>query len=436
MSYNRDLSQFASLVEVSNTSKRIGIGTDLRVSGVVTANYFYGDGRYLTDVIASFVPSGPNKSIQLNNGGYPAGANQFFYDTGTDNVGIATSNPTSKLHVNASSLFTGISTFSQGPVIIGSGSSTGTASQIFQVTGKSYFTNSVGFGVTNPSNRVVVGGETSQYPQSLQVLSTLHSSSRRSSVALGGTIGDQTPDWQLILDITGNGTKDLGFYSTNNNNVPLRFDVTGNSIIQYYPLLIGAASSTGTISQPLQVAGGAYIRDNLGINFPAPTSKLYVQGDVYITGISTANDYNALNSIKINNINVINSSRGLQNITSGAIVGINSNGQYIGAGTTTLDFVGVGISVRYNDTSNKIEVAMRDTGIIGIERHVIDSEDLFGWFPKTYTTSSNISISTINAGSSDSYVISNLPSITIGDSFSLTIESGKTMIINLLSLDV
>ena len=432
MSYNRDLSQFASLVEVDNASKRIGIRTDVTVSGVVTANYFYGDGRYLTDIIASFVPSGPTQSIQFNNGGYPAGASEFFYNVVSNNVGIAISTPTSKLHVNGDSLFIGISTFTNGPVIIGSGTSIGTAEQRLQVTGKSYFSDSLGIGITNPTNRVVIGGETAQYPQSLQVLSTLHSSSRRASVSFGGTEGNQNPDWQLLLDVSGSGTKDLGFYSTNNNNIPLRFDTTGNTIVQNYPLLIGAASSTGTRAQPLQVAGGAYIRDNLGINFPSPTSRLYVQGDAYFIGIITSTNYNASNSYQINNIPVITSSRGITNVTSGVVAGINSNGTYVGAGVTTLDFVGTGSSVRLNPSTNRIEVALRDDGITG--RYVEDAQNLFGWVPKTFTTTSNIVISTNNAGSSSSYVISNIPNIIIGNGLSLSIDSGKTMVINPLDL--
>jgi hypothetical protein len=432
MAYNRELSQFASLVEVNNTSKRIGVSTDISISGIVTANYFYGDGRYLTNIIASFVPSGATQSVQINNGGYPAGASEFFYNVVSNNVGIATSTPTSKLHVNGNSLFIGISTFTNGPVIIGSGTSTGTATQRLQVTGKSYFTDSLGIGITNPTNRVVIGGETVQYPQSLQVLSTLHSSSRRAGVSFGGTTGNQTPDWQLILDVSGNGIKDLGFYSTNNNNIPLRFDTTGNTIVQYYPLLIGAASSTGTRAQPLQVAGGAYIRDNLGINFPSPTSRLYVQGDAYFIGIITSTNYSASNSYQINNVPVITSGRGIANITSGVIVGINSNGTYVGAGVTTLDFVGTGASVRLNITTNRVEVALRDEGITG--SYVEDAQDLFGWIPKTVTTNRNIVISTDNAGSSNSYVMSNISNIVIGNGFSLSIDSGKTVVINPLSL--
>ena len=52
---------------------------------------------------------------------------------------------------------TGISTFTNGPVLIGSGTSTGTTSQPLQVTGGAYVSGSVGIGTTNPTANLQVG---------------------------------------------------------------------------------------------------------------------------------------------------------------------------------------------------------------------------------------------------------------------------------------
>jgi hypothetical protein len=44
---------------------------------------------------------------------------------------------------------------------------------------------------------------------------------------------------------------------------------------------------SGTLGQPLQVSGGAYVSGNLGIGTTTPTSKLHVIGTALITGITT-----------------------------------------------------------------------------------------------------------------------------------------------------
>jgi hypothetical protein len=118
--------------------------------------------------------------------------NNLYVDPTTDRVGIGTTNPTSKLYVvgdtyvtgilTANRIFSnvygeftggsisgadivgtalsisGISTFTNGPVFIGSGTSTGTASQRLQVTGGAYVSGNLGIGLTNPSQSLHVQG--------------------------------------------------------------------------------------------------------------------------------------------------------------------------------------------------------------------------------------------------------------------------------------
>ena len=98
MSYNRELSQFASFVAVNNTSKKIGISTDLAVSGIITATQFYGSGRFLTDIISNQIPGGIKGQLQYNDGDQTEGS-EIYYDPITENLGIGTTNPTTKLTV-------------------------------------------------------------------------------------------------------------------------------------------------------------------------------------------------------------------------------------------------------------------------------------------------------------------------------------------------
>jgi hypothetical protein len=63
-----------------------------------------------------------------------------------------------------------------------------------------------------------------------------------------------------------------------------QLQVTGISTFNNGPIFIGAATSTGTASQPLQVTGGAYVSGNLGIGSTNPAQKLHVVGNVRITG--------------------------------------------------------------------------------------------------------------------------------------------------------
>ena len=50
------------------------------------------------------------------------------------------------------------------------------------------------------------------------------------------------------------------------------------------PVLVGTATSTGTVSQQLQVTGGAYVSGSVGVGITNPSQTLHVQGNVRISG--------------------------------------------------------------------------------------------------------------------------------------------------------
>ncbi len=73
--------------------------------------------------------------------------NNIFVDIVNDRIGMGTAVPVGQFHVR------------NGPAIIGSASSTGTASQNLQVTGGAYISGSVGIGTTTPSSNLTVIGD-------------------------------------------------------------------------------------------------------------------------------------------------------------------------------------------------------------------------------------------------------------------------------------
>jgi len=74
--------------------------------------------------------------------------------------GISTLGVTSATNLTSQQLnVSGISTFTNGPVLVGTATSTGTASQRLQVTGGGYFSSNVGIGTTNPTSKLHVVGD-------------------------------------------------------------------------------------------------------------------------------------------------------------------------------------------------------------------------------------------------------------------------------------
>ena len=171
-----------------------------------------------------------------------------------------------------------------GAVLVGTVSSTGTASQQLQVNGGAYVSGNlgVGYGTTNP-------------------LATLHTNYVLVDTD-GGYIGGQAyydGGWRnsvssqggyAIRNSGGNFTVWTGLSPGTAGTIfptfveRVRVDGSGN-------LVIGSTSATGTASQVLQVTGGAYVSGNLGIGTTTPGSKLTVSGDANISGVVTATSF-------------------------------------------------------------------------------------------------------------------------------------------------
>ena len=128
------------------------------------------------------------------------------------------------------------------------------------------------------------------------------------------------------------------------------------------PVLVGSASSTGSVSQPLQVTGGAYVSGNLGVGNINPGAKLDVSGDVRLSAADPEIEFNSggprLKCPSANTL-TIHSGGGL-NTASSEIVRINSTGVGIGTNnpTASLHVIGQAQLARVAITTTATNITM------------------------------------------------------------------------------
>jgi hypothetical protein len=323
----------------------------------------------------------------------------LYYDNSkkfeTSGLGVTVTGVTSTTYLYA----TGISTFIDGPVFIGSGTSTGTASQRLQVTGGGYFSSSVGIGITNPSNTLtVVGSGTSTSQLYVTGFSTFVGYSTfqdyvniEDGLYVAGVstfVGYSTfRDYVNIEDgLNVSGISTFVGFSTFNDYVNIEdgLNVSGVSTFVGYSTfrdyvniedglnVLGISTFVGFstfqdyvyIQDGLNVSGISTFSDSVGIKTTNATSTLTVNGNTLITGVTTSssgfsgnltgNVTGNLNSSGVNTATTISGTSltyNTGNLTTGNIVtGIvttlsGTNLNYSGVTTTGILNVGTGGTV-------------------------------------------------------------------------------------------
>jgi hypothetical protein len=130
-------------------------------------------------------------------------------------------------------------------------------------------TGNVGIGSTIPTSKLDVSGN-----GKFTGIVTATTFSGQVNVGVG-----------TIINLTGTAGTITTLVTT--NLVGTALSASGISTFRNGPVFIGAATSTGTESQRLQVTGNAYISGNLGIGTTTPSSTFSVVGGAFITGIVT-----------------------------------------------------------------------------------------------------------------------------------------------------
>ena len=178
---------------------------------------------------------------------------------------------------------TGVSTFTNGPILVGSASSTGTSSQRLQVTGGAYVSGNLGIGTTTPTSKLTVVGDV--------LVSGILTANRLFSGLYGEFVGGSISGTNIVgtaLSISGIST--LGTVRISSGIV-----TATSGIVTYYgdgQYLSGVVSpeSNGEfytgVSSSLQLKPLSY--ETTVFTFPSTAGKQYVIESINAANVDTS----------------------------------------------------------------------------------------------------------------------------------------------------
>ena len=303
-------------------------GTNGNFTGIVTASAYYIDSN---EVISNGRSLRNITSIQVS---------------GISTLGVTSATNLTSQQLNVS----GISTFTAGPVFVGGGTSTGTASQLLQVTGGAYVSGNAGIGTTNAQYKLDVDGDINFtgifYQNGSQFVASRWTSGsgtdiyRMSNVGIGTTNPLQKLQIGSVSVITSVEVTTTGIVGISTNLIT-GISTTGISL-GFFVTNANVSSGTTVTSIGISTVGISRTTTNVGIATTAFTFSPNVGfGTTGIIGIST----NLITGINTTGISLgfivanANVSSGTTVISIGiSTIGISSITTNVGIATTTFDF--------------------------------------------------------------------------------------------------
>jgi hypothetical protein len=237
-----------------------------------------------------------NGTVQLGLGANGGDAIRINLD---NNVGLGTTNPTSKLYVDGDGYFTGVvtsSNFYVGNNLVSAGGSFSNinVSGLSTFVGFSTFSSNVAIaGSLDVNGNINFNGSLFQNNQPF-VASRWTQTTTGDNIYRLSNVGIGTST--LLATLTVRGDANISGVATISRIVSAatsfsQLQVSGISTFDNGPVFIGTGTTTGTASQRLQVTGGAYVSGSVGVGTTNPRETLDVIGTIGVQASGVANRF-------------------------------------------------------------------------------------------------------------------------------------------------